>query len=64
MSSPVVTSTRDDPYDLTHRLHYLAGPLVGASGDHGGSEERDGGGTSEEATMAQPKGRTSINELQ
>ena len=65
-SSPVVTSTRDDPYDLTHRLNYLAGPLVGASdddGDHGGSEERDGCGTSEEATAAQPKARTSINEL-
>jgi len=65
-SSPVVTSTRDDPYDLTHRLNYLAGPLVGASddgGDHGGSEERDGGGTPEEATAAQPKSRTSINEL-
>ena len=66
MSSPAVTSTLDDPYDLTHRLNYLADPLVGASddgGDHGGSEERNGGGTLEEATMAQPKARTSINEL-
>jgi len=65
-SSPVVTSTRDDPYDLTHRLHYLASPLVGASddgGDHGGSEERDGCGTPEEATASQPKAQTSINEL-
>ena len=65
-SSPVVTSTRDDPYDLTHRLHHLARPLVGASDDgggHGGSEERDGGATPVEATVAQPKARTSINEL-
>ena len=61
-----MTSTRDDPYDLTRRLNYLAGPLIGASddgGDHGGSEERDGGGTPEEATAAQLKARTSINEL-
>ena len=61
-----MTSTQDDPNELTHRLHYLAGPLVGASDDgddHGGSEERDGGITPEEATMAQPKARTSINEL-
>ena len=55
-SSPVVTSTHDDPYDLTHRLHHLAGPLVGASDDgggHGGSEERDGGATPVEATTKQ-----------
>ena len=61
-----MTSTRDDPRDLAHLLSYLVGPLVGASddgGDHGGSEERDGGGTPEEATAAQPKARTSINEL-
>ena len=62
----MVTSTRDNPYDLTHRLHYLAGPLVGASddgGDHGGPEERDSGGTLVEATAAQIQAQTSIYEL-
>ena len=61
-----VTSTRDDPRDLAHLLSYLVGPLVGASddgGDHGGSEERYIGGTSVEATAAQPRARTSIYEL-
>ena len=61
-----VTSTRHDPRDLAQRLNYLVGPLVRTSddgGDHGGSEERDGGGTPEEATAAQLKARTSINEL-
>ena len=61
-----MTSTRDDPRDLAHLLSYLVGPLVGASddgGDHGGSEERDGCGTPEEATTSQPKAQTSINEL-
>ena len=50
---PAVTSTRDDPRDLAHLLSYLVGPLVGASddgGDHGGSEERDGGATPVETT--------------
>ena len=66
MSSPAVTSTRHELRDLAHRLVYLVGPLVGTSddgGDHGGSEERDDGGTSVEATAAQPRAWTSIYEL-
>ena len=66
MRLPAVTSTRDDPRDLAHLLSYLVGPLVGASddgGDHGGSEERYAGGTPVEATVAQPRARTSIYEL-
>ena len=61
-----MTSTRHELRDLAHRLVYLVGPLVGASddgGNHGCSEERDGGAMPEEATVAQPKARTSINEL-
>ena len=66
MSSPAVTSTRHDLHDLAHRLHYLVGPLVGASddgGDHGGSEELDGGATPVETTATPSKARTSIYEL-
>ena len=65
-NSPVMTSSLGDPRDLTRRLDYLVGPLIGASddgGDHGGSEERDDGGTPVEATTFQPRARTSIYEL-
>jgi hypothetical protein len=64
-SSPALTSTRDDPYDLTHRLHHLAGPLIDASDDgggHGGLKERDGSGTPAMTSVAQPNARTSIYE--
>ena len=49
-----MTSTLHDPRDLAHGLSYLVGPLVGASdncGDHGGTEEQDGGAT----RLARPK---------
>ena len=64
-SSPAVTSSPRDPRDLAHRLVYLVGPLIGASdddGDHGGTEEWDGGGTPAMASAAQPDARTSIYE--
>ena len=59
---PAVTSTRDDPRDLAHLLSYLVGPLIGASddgGDHGGSEELDGGAMPVEATTIPTKERMS-----
>ena len=65
-NSPVMTSSLGDPRDLTRRLDYLVGPLVGASkdgGGHGGSAGRNDGVTSVEAMAAQPRARTSITEL-
>ena len=62
-SSPAMTSTRDDPRDLAHLLSYLVGPLVSASddgGDHGGSEERDGGATPVETTAKKSQAQTSF----
>ena len=63
VNSPAVTSSRWDLLDLAHRLVYLVGPLVGASddgGDHGGTEEWDGGATLVEAMAKQSKARTSF----
>ena len=42
-NSPAVTSSHDDLLDFTHRLSYLGGFLIGASGyggGHGGVEVR------------------------
>jgi len=47
-------------------LHYLVGPLVGASdygGVNGGAEVRVDGVTPVEATATQPRARTSTTEL-
>ena len=57
---PAVTSTLHDPRDLAHRLSYLVGPLIGASndgGDHGGTEERNGGAMPVETTTITTKAR-------
>ena len=65
-NSPVMTSSLGDPRDLTRRLDYLVGPLVGASNDggsHGGSVERNDGVTPVEAMAAQPRAWMSITEL-
>ena len=60
---PAVTSSHGDLLDLAHTLHYLVGPLVGASnggGGHGGAEVRDDGETPVEATAAQSNATPSI----
>ena len=60
---PMVTSSHDDLRDLAHRLSYVGGLLVGASGyggGYGGMAGRNDGGTSEEATAKQAQARTSI----
>ena len=60
-----MTSSRYDLLDLAHRLHYLAGPIVGASddgGDHGGMARRDDGGTPVTTSAAQLQAQTSIYE--
>ena len=63
---PAVTSSLGDLLDLAHLLHYLVGPLVGASdygGVNGGAEVRVDGVTPVEATATLPRARTSITEL-
>ena len=63
---PAVTSSHDDLRDLAHRLSYVGGLLVGASGyggGHGGVEVRVDGETPVEATVTQTQARTSIYEL-
>ena len=58
-----VTSSHDDLRDLAHRLSYVGGLLIGASGyggDYGGTAGRNDGGSSEEATANQAQARTSI----
>ena len=63
-NSPAVTSLRGDLLDLAHTLHYLVGPLVGASdygGINGGAEARVDGVTLVEATTAQSNVRTRID---
>ena len=65
-NSPTVTSSHGDLLDLAHLLHYLLGPLVGASdygGTNGGAEVRVDGVTPVEATTTRPRARTSITEL-
>ena len=60
---PAVTSSHDDLRDLAHRLSYMGGLLVGASGyggSYGGTAGQNDGGTSEEATAEQAQARTSI----
>jgi len=56
---PAVTSSHNDLRDLAHRLSYVGGLLVGASG-YGGTVGRNDGGTSEEATAKQAQAWTSI----
>ena len=51
-NSPAVTSSHDDLLDFAHRLSYLGGFLIGASGyggGHGGMEVRVDGETPVEA---------------
>ena len=58
-----MTSSLGDPRDLTRRLDYLVGPLVGASddgGSHGGSAGRNDGVTPVEATAEQAQALTSF----
>ena len=65
-NSPAMTSSRWDLLDLAHLLHYLVGPIVGASADgggHGGTARRDDGGTPVTTSAAQSNARTSIYEL-
>ena len=55
-----------DLLDLAHLLHYLVGPIVGASangGGHGGTARQDDGGTPVMTLAAQSNARTSIYEL-
>ena len=66
VNSPAVTSSRWDLLDLAHLLHYLVGPIVGASADgggHGGTARRDDGGTLVTTSAAQSNVRTSIYKL-
>ena len=66
VNSPAVTSSRWDLLGLAHLLHYLVGPIVGASADgggHGGTARRDDGGTPVTTSVAQSNTRTSIYEL-
>ena len=65
-SSPSVTSSWWDLLDLEHLLHYLVGPIVGASADggvNGGAVESDDGETPVTTLVAQSNARTSIYEL-
>ena len=65
-NSPAVTSSRWDLLGLAHLLHYLVGPIVGASADgggHGGTTRRDNGGTLVMTSAAQSNARTSFYEL-
>ena len=62
-----VTSSHDDLRDLAHRLSYVGGLLVGASGygdANGGVEVRVDGETPVEATATQSNTTPSIIELQ
>ena len=65
-NSPAVISSLRDLLNLAHTLHYLVGPLVGASdcgGANGEAEVRVDGVTPVEATATLPRARTSITEL-
>ena len=58
-----MTSSHDDLRDLAHRLSYVDGLLVGASGyggDYGGTAGQNDDGTLEEAMAKQAQARTSI----
>ena len=66
-NSPAVTSSRWDLLDLAHLLHYLVGPIVGASangGGQGGTARRDDDGMPVKTSVAQSNMCTSIYELQ
>ena len=61
-----MTSSHDDLLDFAHRLSYVGGLLVGASGydgGHGGVEVRVDGETPVWATMARTDAVPSITEL-
>ena len=61
---PAVTSSHGDLLDLAHLLHYLVGPLVGASdygGGYGGAEVRVDGEMLVEATVTQSNACTRID---
>ena len=63
---PAVTSSHGDLLDLAHTLHYLVGPLVGASdygGANGGAEVWVDGVTPVEATVTQSNATPSIDTL-
>ena len=62
----VVTSSHDDLCDLAHRLSYVGGLLVGASGYddvNGGVEVQVDGETPVEATVTQSNATPSIDTL-
>ena len=66
MNLPAVTSSHGDLLDLAHTMHYLVGPLVGASdygSVNGGAEVRVDGVTPVEAMVTRPRAWTSITEL-
>ena len=66
-NSLAVTSSHDDLLDFAHRLSYVGGLLVKASGyggGHGGVEVRVDGETSVKATVAQSNAMLSIYGLQ
>ena len=66
VNSSAVNSSRWDLLDLARLLHYLVGPIVGASADgsgHGGTARWDDGGTPVTTSVAQSNARTSIYEL-
>ena len=59
-----MTSSLGDPRDLTHRLDYLVGPLVGASdygSVNGGAVESDDGETPGLAVKTQSNATPSID---
>ena len=61
-----MTSSWWDLLDLAHLLHYLVGPIVGASADggvNGWAVESDDGETPVMTLAAQSNARTSIYEL-
>ena len=65
-NSPAVTSSHDDLLDFAHRLSYVGGLLVGASGyggGHGGVEVRVDGEMPVWATVARTDAVPSITEL-
>jgi len=63
---PVMTSSLRDLLNLAHTLHYLVGPLIGASDYddvNGGAEVRVDGVTPVEATATQSNAMPSIDTL-
>ena len=65
-NSPAMTSSRWVLLGLAHLLHYLAGPIIGASADggvNGGAVESEDGETPVTTSVAQSNTRTSSYEL-